>query len=334
MSGEVPLPAVPGVQSFDFEVEGNVDAPTSLLSKAMQRQLRSGDRWRGTLAFPPAQGDEAGVLNAWLRQAARGDRWFWLAPPHSFVRGNWNPADLVSNGTFIGGATTGWTAVGSTLSVNARRLKVKNTAGANSQARQNVAMEATKPHALIFDGHRGNATSVRARIIRQSDSASEADTGAFTAPDRRVLLCTPTVSGMTIDLRNESVVAAEYTLFSGVSLTRCLQVAGGAQVGNRLNVDGGPTSINAALKAGEFVCFLVGTRYQLVQLVEDLDTDTGGAGTLVFEPTLRGSPADNAAVIVRYPFGRFLIPDHRAVDVGSSPNFHGFAISVLEDITP
>lgn len=297
------LPAIDGVQSMDFDIERNVAVAQNPLGATVQRQVRSGDRWRGTLNFPPNQDDDAGVLVAFLKQATRGDRWFYLSPPQNSVRGNWNPAELVTNGTLLTGLTTGWTASGSTLSVNTRRLKVKNTGAASGDARQNIVLEANKPHALIFDTARGIATAARAQIKRQTDNVSEADTGALIAPTRGVLLVTPTVAAMYLQLMVNTAVAADDLFYSGIMLTRCLQVNGAGQVGNRLNVDGGPANTAAALKAGEFVCFPAGA-------------------------------ADNAPVIVRRPFARFMIPDHKAPDAISAPNFHGFAIEVVEDITP
>lgn len=333
MSGEVPLPTIDGIQSLDFDIERNVATSASPFSRAVQRQVRGGDRWVGSLSFPPNQGDEAGVLNAFLRQATRGDRWFWLSPPHNGVRGAWNPADLISNGGFKNNAT-GWTASGSTLTVNARRMRVTNTGATRGAGLQDITMEASKPHVLIADSYQGKVTAGEIEVRRVSDSVVEAEDAAFTAPKRTVLLITPTVAAMRVMLFTQTSVAADSLLYGGVSVTRCLQVAGAAQIGNRLNVDGGPTSMIAALKAGEFVCVLCGTLYRLLQLVEDFDTDSSGAGTLVFEPGIDTAPADNAAVIVRNPFARFMIPDHAAPDRVSSPNFHGFTISVAEDVTP
>ncbi len=335
MTGEIGLPAIDGFATVDMDLERNVAMPTNDLARTVQRLVRDGDRWACTLQFPPAQGDEAGVIGAFMRELSRGDRWAWLSPPQNDVRGNWSPADLITNGTFLGGTTTGWTAQNSAvLSVNARRLKVLNGAAASGRGQQDVVMEVGKPHVLIADAGRGKSTAAQAQIVRQSDSGIEANTGAIIAPERMVLLCTPSVAAMQARLILNDAVAGNDVRYYGVSLTRCLQVAGAGQVGNRLNVDGGPASMNAALKAGEFVCFPVGSRYQLVQLVEDFDTDAGGAGALVFEPVLRGSPADNAAVIVRYPFGRFLLPGHSSAFSVRAPNFHGYSIGAVEDVTP
>lgn len=322
-----------GVESVNWRLGRNVVTPQSGLSRTIQRLIRSGNPWLADLQFPPYRGDDAGVIEGWQDEASRGDRWFYLTPPHNDLRGGWAPADLVSNGRFLTN-TTGWTASGSTLSLNTRRLKIKNSGAANGHARQNVAMEVGKPHVLLFDTVLGKVTAAQATVRRQSDDVAEADTGDLVAPTRGVLLVTPTVGGMYVQLSVDTAVAGDDLFYTGVSLTRCLQVNGAGQTGNRLNASGAPANVNAALKVGQFVCVKVGTLYQLLRLKEDFDSDGSGTGTLVFEPTLRGSPADQAAVIVRFPFVRFFLPDHSSEAAIGAPDFRGFGVTGAEDITP
>jgi hypothetical protein len=330
------LPAIRGVSAMEFEIERNVAMPKSPTNRAFQRQVRDGDRWVGTLNFQKFDGDDAGVLEAFLTQMTSGDNHLFLSPPQNSVRGNWNPQELVTNGDFKNN-TTGWTTAGAALSVNARRLKIKNTTAAQYNAYQDVAAEANKPHVLIADGYRGASTNGIIEVHRTA-GGFEYGTGNNTVPSRLVLLGTPTVAAMRLVLWAGSAVNGEDTLYGGVSFCRCLQVAGASQTGNRLNVDGGPTSVNAALKAGEFVTVLVTPdstlRYQLVKLTEDFDTDSNGAGAIAFEPALRAAPADNAAVIVRNPFGMFTLADHRAPSSISPPLFRDFAVRIEEDVTP
>lgn len=328
------LPAIPGVASLDWKLDRNVAELQSPFGRTLRRVIRAGDCWKASFRFPLYNDDDAGVLTAWLAQISAGDAHWWATPPQNAVRGNWSPADLASNGTFLSGATTGWSATSSTLSVNARRLKVKNTGAAAGRAAQNITMEVGKPHVVILDGYRGIATSAQVTVNRQSDGVAEANSGVVTVPGRIVLLATPTVAPMNLRLLVGTANSGDDVLFGGVSVTRCLQIAGAGQTGSRINVDGGPASVNGALKAGEFVCFLGGTLYQLVRLVEDFDTDSSGAGTLVVEPGIRTSPADNAPVIVRYPFVRFLVDEHMAAESVNAPNLRALAIDGVEDVTP
>lgn len=323
------LPAIPGVESVDWDIERNVAVQQSPLGHTLQRQVRGGDRWRCTLNFPLYQHDDAGVLEAFLREATRGDRWLYLSPPQNSLRGNWAPAELVDNGRFVTDAS-GWTPTSATLSVNARRLRILNTSAATGYANDPVAVETGKPHVLLAERRRGKAAAWKAEL--RNGTAAEV-TATDTTEGRTIALWTPSVSSSHVRLFCNTAVAGDYVYWSNVSLSRCLQVNGASQTGNRLNVDGGPASVSAAIRAGSYVGVLAGTQYQLLQLTEDLDTDSTGAGTLVFEPGLRASPADNAPVIVRAPFARFIIPSHSAPAAVSSPNLHGFSISLIEDIS-
>lgn len=331
------LPAIKGFSSLKWQLVGNVAVAENDLGNTFQRIERDGAHWLAALNLPKNKDDNAGVFLAWLAQASKGSRWFYLSPPQSTVRGNWNPPELINNGDFMSGLTTGWTANNgdTSLSVNTRRLKVRLHAGgvSNGDAVQNIAMEVGKPHVLVLDAHRGNITTADVLVRRQSDHGIEGNV-SLVAPARGVVLVTPTVAPMYLMLRVPTTVLNDHLFFSRVSLCRCLQVNGAAQVGTRLNVDGAPPNMPAALKAGEYVCFLSGTLYHLAQLTEDFDTDNTGAGTLVFEPPMPVSPADNAAVIVRNPFTRFMFPKPGyEVDV-TPPIRYGVTINVRQDITP
>ncbi len=70
------------------------------------------------------------------------------------------------------------------------------------------------------------------------------------------------------------------------------KVIGNDQTGTSLNTDGWTPSITGILKAGDY--FSVNT--ELKQMVQDVNSDGGGASTLVFEPPIRNAPVDNADI--------------------------------------
>ena len=90
-----------------------------------------------------------------------------------------------------------------------------------------------------------------------------------------------------------------------VSAARCALVNGSSQIGGSLVIDGLPTSTNGLARAGDW--FEVNG--ELKRLTADLNSDSSGNGYLIFEPTLRTSPANNAPVIFRNPMGRFLLAE-------------------------
>ena len=79
--------------------------------------------------------------------------------------------------------------------------------------------------------------------------------------------------------------------------TMTVVVNGAGQTGNALNISGAPNNF-AGLKSGMHVT----VNDQLLRLVSDASIGSNGAGSVVFEPMLRASPANGAAVEVHRPW--------------------------------
>ena len=74
-------------------------------------------------------------------------------------------------------------------------------------------------------------------------------------------------------------------------------VNGAGQQGRTLNTDGWPTS-TTVLQAGQYVTI----NNQLLQLTENVTSNGSGVAVLTFEPPVRVSPSDNAAIEYKNPF--------------------------------
>ena len=74
-------------------------------------------------------------------------------------------------------------------------------------------------------------------------------------------------------------------------------VNGAGQQGRALNTDGWPLS-TTVLQAGQYVTI----NNQLLQLTENVTSNGSGVAVLTFEPPVRVSPADNAAIEYKNPF--------------------------------
>lgn len=103
-------------------------------------------------------------------------------------------------------------------------------------------------------------------------------------------------------------------------------VKGGSQVGNTLEIDGVG---NATTRyAGEM--FQVGD--YMHQLVADNTSDGSGNATLVFEPSLRASPSDNAAITFTNPKTLMRIASNSVPWDSDANAVHGFAFSLIEKL--
>lgn len=81
------------------------------------------------------------------------------------------------------------------------------------------------------------------------------------------------------------------------SSTATPQINGANQTGRSLNTDGWPNS-TTVLYAGQFVT--IGN--QLLQLTADISSNASGQATISFEPAIRVSPSDNAAIEFKNPY--------------------------------
>ncbi len=73
-------------------------------------------------------------------------------------------------------------------------------------------------------------------------------------------------------------------------------VLGGSQTGSQLLFDGA-SNVSNWIRAGDYFSVVVNGEHELKMCTVDLNT-SGGGGTLDFEPRLRASPLNNAAIRV------------------------------------
>lgn len=75
-------------------------------------------------------------------------------------------------------------------------------------------------------------------------------------------------------------------------------VDGASQTGNTLTVDGCSLSVTNWIRAGDYFSVIVNGEPELKMATADASSDGAGDITLTFEPKLRASPDNNAAIYV------------------------------------
>jgi hypothetical protein len=75
-------------------------------------------------------------------------------------------------------------------------------------------------------------------------------------------------------------------------------VAGASQTGSSINIDGCSATVTNWIRRGDYFSIDVNGEHELKMATADADTNGSGAITIAFEPRLRASPLDNAAVYV------------------------------------
>lgn len=325
------LPAIPGFASGNWRLERSQAVAFNPFGKTRDRTEFDGAVWRGALSCPKYNDEDAAVFETWLDQVSKAENSLYISPPQNELRGAWSLPELVSNGTFEGGVTTGWTGTGATLSINARRLKIKNSGAAIGYARQTLTVEADKAYVLLVDLHPGNVEGWRIRLLDGADV--EEHVSYYDRPGRVPIVHIPSSTSLKVELGCNTAVAGDDVKFANVRAARCLLVDDSLAVGNELAVKQGPVSTDGALKVGQFVTIRLWNGWQMVRLIEDLDTDANGKGVLKFEPELRDGVLGGGAVVVHAPFMRATLEAPVSEAQLEPANFKGMAVDFLEDPT-
>ena len=89
-------------------------------------------------------------------------------------------------------------------------------------------------------------------------------------------------------------------------------VNGASQTGNTLTIDGASLSVTNWIRKGDYFSVIVGTEPELKMATADANSDGAGNVTLTFEPKLRASPSDGAAIhvqdgVLTKPAGVFML---------------------------
>jgi hypothetical protein len=75
------------------------------------------------------------------------------------------------------------------------------------------------------------------------------------------------------------------------------------------------------------------TYSEFKRVTAPLDSDAAGLGYLQFEPVLRASPADNAAVIIRKPLCRMMLDESSVRETYLPGGVMRCSFTAIEDIT-
>lgn len=104
-------------------------------------------------------------------------------------------------------------------------------------------------------------------------------------------------------------------------------VKGANQVGSTLITDGWTPSQPLLLDVGDYISI----DYELKIITQVASSDSSGNATLTFEPPLRNSPIDNAAIVVNSPKAIFRLSGDEADSFSLQPPFHSdFTLDGIE----
>jgi hypothetical protein len=129
-------------------------------------------------------------------------------------------------------------------------------------------------------------------------------------------------------LESFQYVPATVSTTRGVA-TGVISVNGSVSAGaTSCSIDGMANSTNGVFKAGDFFRFT--GQNKVYMIVEDVNSNGSGAGTLTFEPPLRTSVSDNAVIIYsNVDFTVGLTNDIQEFAVGTE-NYYQYEVDLIE----
>lgn len=108
-------------------------------------------------------------------------------------------------------------------------------------------------------------------------------------------------------------------------------VNGASQTGNTLNVDGATPS-TTVLKAGDYFQLGSAATSRIYMVTSDFTTNGSGAGTIEFEPRLRSSPSDNAALVLTAPKTVMRLSENLAEWSSNHAAISEISVNFIEDL--
>ena len=109
-------------------------------------------------------------------------------------------------------------------------------------------------------------------------------------------------------------------------------VAGADQTGDSLLTDGWTVSTAGILKAGDWIQLGTGSATRLYKVLDDVNSDGGGAASLNLFPNLRQSPADNSALVVSSPKGQWRLSANETSFAIDEASIYGITFACVESI--
>ena len=109
-------------------------------------------------------------------------------------------------------------------------------------------------------------------------------------------------------------------------------INGAVSSGTTLTFDSAPASTTNYLRIGDYIQVGTGTSQQLFKCLEDVDTNSSGAGTVEVWPNVRTSIADNAALTFESAKGVFRLVSNEVPFNVSELEKYGVTFAAMEAV--
>lgn len=308
----------------------------SPLSGAVRTVSRPGTRWGARVVFR-AVSDQSRRRLMSLIAALRGrSNRLWLTDPAYTLAGSMPCPELITNSSAVLN-TTGWTSSNAELvlsSDSAFGLRLTRTGVVAAQNAQQGAVTLVNgaPYAVQFALAQGKGNiraNVRAGTTPGGNEMFAGTTYTTAARFTPAFSATATTGYFSVRDFTLNRNAGDFQFVPWISAARCALVDGASQTGSSLLLKALPASTNGLARAGDWV----EVNGELKRLIADLNSDSSGGGTMLFEPALRTSPVADTPVIFRNPMGKFLFAEESTAWATRPGIISDIELSLVEDIS-
>lgn len=322
MAENIPFPTVLAPARMTERLKSNTGVHSSKLSGVIKTVENPGTRWEFDFSYNDLNGNEykAEMMNsavAKIRGQAKRLHVHNMSRPQT--TGTLSVDNLVTNGDLILG-NTGWTETPNTGRISFSNGKVRLESGSATVAsiKRSVLMSAAAYYSVHLAISAGSSDVVRVTVGGASND--------FTGSGRHIIGFS--ASGNT-DIVITNLTNSSFVFVGDIMVARAAQTVGTDQTGSLVNIDGLGGLSDEVIKANDFVTI----NGELKKITETVVSNSGGAGTLIFEPPMHRLAPDNSLVVLNKPFSKFIMrEDSSQLDI-SPPYLTSFNLSLIEDIS-
>lgn len=294
-------PSIP-VNQDDWQLVDYSAAQISATSGAV-RTISRGQRWQVHPQWHDLIGDNRAALTAVLSALRGKSNRLWLRDGSYGQRGSFPAPELLTNGSFAAGAA-GWTVNGAATLLGFNRIAtLTSTSAALGSFSQQIALVSGNAYCLracIVDGPL--TPSINLGVSMNTSALAYT---SFSTTARGLIQVAALVGGAGTAqpqyplVFSNAAAAGEFAMVTYASLRRCALAVNPSALTylSWLPIDALPVSTAGLLRAGD----RVEINGEMKVVTFDLNSDSSGAGYLMFEPGLRKLVPDNSPIIIGEP---------------------------------
>ncbi len=356
ISYPIALPASPTSRAITWRKRSAVASAVSPFTYQAQSYAWAGQAWAADVVLPPMTranaetwiaalsslngaegsfllGDRANLLPRGVGLSAAVISTSPAINNGGFETAGGGGADVFANWTeFIGGTCTLTRDTTIFFSGGASLKAVMDNAGSVVAVQQFGVLSAGKRYRMTFYAKATGTGSVR--VSTAGGATVYYSTGTLTSSWVSQTVDFTAVDG-TIEL---DAIGNLATIWIDACLIQPLDTYGGlvngaSQTGYDLVTDGWQASQTGIMLAGDWLQLGTGNTSRLYKVMADANSDASGNATLTLWPKLRSSPADNDAITVSSPKGRFMLAQDIDWSIDEA-HIYGLNFSAVEDMRP